>query len=197
MAYIPCVVQVVGRWLLPSPENLLAPLKYLSLAEIYHHSNNIWLSDLCRSYYRCTDASCNVKKRVERSHTDPTVVMTTYEGQHTHPSPLLVPRHSGLIRSHREYSSFPGRGMTDLSMELDAFQGGSHHGRGPYYGSTGDSNLPPLMGSGEGLLGSTSAAVLGNRRFCPPGSFAMAGFSVGDEGLLQDVVASRVPKEEF
>ncbi|XP_024019374.1 probable WRKY transcription factor 23 [Morus notabilis] len=41
-----------------------------------------------RSYYRCTSASCNVKKRVERSYSDPNVVVTTYEGQHTHPSPL-------------------------------------------------------------------------------------------------------------
>ncbi|KAK7284563.1 hypothetical protein RJT34_19310 [Clitoria ternatea] len=42
-----------------------------------------------RSYYRCTSASCNVKKRVERSYADPSVVVTTYEGQHTHPSPVV------------------------------------------------------------------------------------------------------------
>ncbi|MED6164091.1 Transcription factor [Stylosanthes scabra] len=42
-----------------------------------------------RSYYRCTSASCNVKKRVERSFTDPSVVVTTYEGQHSHPSPVM------------------------------------------------------------------------------------------------------------
>uniref|UniRef100_A0A803M7F3 WRKY domain-containing protein n=1 Tax=Chenopodium quinoa TaxID=63459 RepID=A0A803M7F3_CHEQI len=34
-----------------------------------------------RSYYRCTSASCNVKKRVERSFTDPSIVVTTYEVQ--------------------------------------------------------------------------------------------------------------------
>ncbi|KAL8544865.1 hypothetical protein ACS0TY_005174 [Phlomoides rotata] len=42
-----------------------------------------------RSYYRCTNASCNVKKRVERSCNDPTIVVTTYEGQHTHASPQM------------------------------------------------------------------------------------------------------------
>ncbi|CAJ1874835.1 unnamed protein product [Sphenostylis stenocarpa] len=42
-----------------------------------------------RSYYRCTSVSCNVKKRVERSFTDPSIVVTTYEGQHTHPSPVI------------------------------------------------------------------------------------------------------------
>nr|XP_043622090.1 WRKY transcription factor 23 [Erigeron canadensis] len=39
-----------------------------------------------RSYYRCTSASCNVKKRVERCMGDPSYVVTTYEGQHIHPA---------------------------------------------------------------------------------------------------------------
>ncbi|EYU22379.1 hypothetical protein ABFS82_05G005400 [Erythranthe guttata] len=39
-----------------------------------------------RSYYRCTNSKCTVKKRVERSSEDPTVVITTYEGQHSHHS---------------------------------------------------------------------------------------------------------------
>ncbi|XAR59310.1 hypothetical protein NMG60_11015094 [Bertholletia excelsa] len=40
-----------------------------------------------RSYYRCTTEKCRVKKRVERSCQDPSVVVTTYEGQHSHPIP--------------------------------------------------------------------------------------------------------------
>ncbi|RRT37233.1 hypothetical protein B296_00031869 [Ensete ventricosum] len=42
-----------------------------------------------QSYYRCTSVTCGIKKRVERSSDDPAVVVTTYEGQHTHPSPIV------------------------------------------------------------------------------------------------------------
>ncbi|KAL8105447.1 uncharacterized protein LOC141676626 [Apium graveolens] len=47
-----------------------------------------------RNYYRCTSAGCGVKKRVERSSEDPTIVVTTYEGTHTHILPVNAPRGS-------------------------------------------------------------------------------------------------------
>ncbi|MBA0811065.1 hypothetical protein Gohar_003000 [Gossypium harknessii] len=45
-----------------------------------------------RSYYRCTTQKCRVKKRVERSFQDPSMVITTYEGQHKHLLPTTVKR---------------------------------------------------------------------------------------------------------
>ncbi|KAL1080656.1 hypothetical protein V6Z11_D09G007900 [Gossypium hirsutum] len=43
-----------------------------------------------RSYYRCTTQKCGVKKRVERSFQDPSVVITTYEGRHNHQIPISL-----------------------------------------------------------------------------------------------------------
>lgn len=57
-----------------------------------------------RSYYRCTSAGCGVKKRVERSCEEPTTVVTTYEGQHTHPCPI-TPRGSLGIISPSHFST--------------------------------------------------------------------------------------------
>ncbi|WCJ22139.1 WRKY DNA-binding protein 57 [Euphorbia peplus] len=57
-----------------------------------------------RSYYRCTNSKCTVKKRVERSCEDPTIVITTYEGQHCHHT-VGFPRggiisHEGTLVNH-------------------------------------------------------------------------------------------------
>ncbi|RAL40113.1 hypothetical protein DM860_008253 [Cuscuta australis] len=46
-----------------------------------------------RSYYKCTNPGCNVRKHVERAANDPKAVITTYEGKHNHDVPAA--RNSG------------------------------------------------------------------------------------------------------
>ena len=47
----------------------------------------ICLFTIHRSYYKCTNPGCNVRKHVERAATDPKAVITTYEGKHNHDVP--------------------------------------------------------------------------------------------------------------
>ncbi|KAI3665851.1 hypothetical protein L6452_44486 [Arctium lappa] len=43
-----------------------------------------------RSYYRCTNVGCKVRKHVERDLADPKSVVTTYEGRHKHDIPVVA-----------------------------------------------------------------------------------------------------------
>lgn len=126
-----------------------------------------------RSYYRCTSASCNVKKRVERSFTDPSIVVTTYEGQHTHPSTVL-PR--GIMPGH-------GSGLGSFALH-HPMQMGSH--------SNSNFLSPP---NGHGLvLPPHHVASFGNispSSTTSNGLWLSAPNSVGllkDNGLLQDMI---------
>ncbi|KAK1320011.1 putative WRKY transcription factor 48 [Acorus calamus] len=133
-----------------------------------------------RSYYRCTSAMCGVKKRVERSSDDPTVVITTYEGQHTHPSPVVSRGGGGgggggggfalppqLTQSHLQQLSY----LHSLSSPLDLGQFGLGQERRIH-------NPPTSAAADSAALAAAAAAMM------------------RDHGLLQDLVPSGVMKEE-
>ncbi|KAJ8748634.1 hypothetical protein K2173_008079 [Erythroxylum novogranatense] len=133
-----------------------------------------------RSYYRCTASSCNVKKRIERSFTDPSVVVTTYEGQHIHPSPVM-PRPS-FIGAPPE----SGFSTTPFATPVQRSNFSLYQQHQQSYGNS----LPHL---GFGYNGTSSiVSSLGERRFCNALRSALAK----DNGLLQDIVPSRMIKEE-
>ncbi|XP_020591195.1 probable WRKY transcription factor 71 [Phalaenopsis equestris] len=128
-----------------------------------------------RSYYRCTSALCGVKKRVERSSNDPTVVVTTYEGQHTHPSPIIS----------RGTHHFPA--SSPELVDLHRFQLQSS-----YLLSSQPLNLRPVITGAPAPLAPPqrpiSVAGFGERSYCD----AAIGIGLRDHGLLQDLIPSEV-----
>ncbi|PNX79073.1 WRKY transcription factor [Trifolium pratense] len=139
-----------------------------------------------RSYYRCTTVSCNVKKRVERSFTDPSIVVTTYEGQHTHPSPAM------------SRSAFVG---AQIAPPAGLVSGGFPTN----YGSFSQGTYLSSQYHQQQLLANTfsslnhpynnSSAFIQERKLCNQGTTTAAAF-LRDHGLLQDIVPSHMLKEE-
>ncbi|KAF8107548.1 hypothetical protein N665_0119s0014 [Sinapis alba] len=91
-----------------------------------------------RSYYRCTTQRCNVKKRVERSFQDPTVVITTYEGQHNHPIPTNLRGSSAAAAMYSDFMTPAGSFTHDMFRTGAYTSGGSTVGALDYgYGQSG------------------------------------------------------------
>ncbi|CAI8612088.1 unnamed protein product [Vicia faba] len=59
-----------------------------------------------RSYYRCTHQGCNVKKQVQRLTRDEGVVVTTYEGVHTHPIEKTTDNFEHILSQMQIYTPF-------------------------------------------------------------------------------------------
>lgn len=59
-----------------------------------------------RSYYRCTHQGCNVKKQVQRLTKDEGVVVTTYEGIHSHPIEKPTDNFEHILTQMQIYAPF-------------------------------------------------------------------------------------------
>ncbi|CAL1391402.1 unnamed protein product [Linum trigynum] len=59
-----------------------------------------------RSYYRCTYQGCNVKKQIQRLTKDEGVVVTTYEGAHTHPIERPSDNFEHILNQMQIYTPF-------------------------------------------------------------------------------------------
>ncbi|XP_020204261.1 WRKY transcription factor 71 [Cajanus cajan] len=83
-----------------------------------------------RSYYRCTSQKCGVKKRVERSFQDPSIVITTYEGQHNHHCPATLRGSAASMLSSPSFygSSYMGSTLPQdfLSQFLPSYSQNDH-----------------------------------------------------------------------
>nr|XP_023870627.1 probable WRKY transcription factor 75 isoform X1 [Quercus suber] len=58
-----------------------------------------------QSYYRCTHQGCNVKKQVQRLTKDEAIVVTTYEGMHSHPIEKSTDNFEHILSQMQIYTS--------------------------------------------------------------------------------------------
>ncbi|XP_074576006.1 putative WRKY transcription factor 14 [Curcuma longa] len=59
-----------------------------------------------RGYYRCSSSKgCSARKQVERSRTDPNMLVITYTSEHNHPWPTQRNALAGSVRSHSSKSA--------------------------------------------------------------------------------------------
>lgn len=159
----------------------------------------------CRSYYRCTSGSCNVKKRVERCYSDPSIVVTTYEGQHSHPSPLLLmpPRPNPSAAA----SFFPHQLLPPV-LQINLTSSTSH--QPPQFFNNNNILAAPMnnvnMINCDNYMTTTTttastpmnpttpptaASMRDLRRFCTTTTPTSSSYiSIGDHGLLQDIIPS-------
>ncbi|XP_019418145.1 PREDICTED: probable WRKY transcription factor 48 [Lupinus angustifolius] len=136
-----------------------------------------------RSYYRCTTAGCGVKKRVERSSEDPTTVVTTYEGQHTHPCPATSRASFGFM----QYGN--GGALSSQHFMLP-------HNQQQFHQALSYESTPPLnLNSTSDYVNSSSFSSFfqdqenHQQHFVPSRTRTTL---LRDNGLLQDIVPTQM-----
>lgn len=91
-------------------------------------------SEFPRSYYKCTNPNCSVKKKVERSY-DGQVTEIVYKGEHDHPKPQSTRRSS---MANAQASNSCGREGLSMAAQRINFPGGTAQNSEPSLGSISD-----------------------------------------------------------
>ncbi|CAA6664051.1 unnamed protein product [Spirodela intermedia] len=86
----------------PSPPPSVRETKGRKVRVAFHTRSHVDILDdgyrWRKSYYRCTHNGCGVKKQVQRLSKDEEVVVTTYEGMHSHPIQMPTDSFERILR---------------------------------------------------------------------------------------------------
>ncbi|CAH8354238.1 unnamed protein product [Eruca vesicaria subsp. sativa] len=139
-----------------------------------------------RSYYRCTTVGCGVKKRVERSSDDPYIVMTTYEGQHSHPFPMTR-GHIAMLTSPILNKASP----TSFAIPQPHYLLTRHHQ--PYSSMYNNSpNMTNQTSSDGTFVNPRSSSLHGFSYDVLSQAYTSTTSAIRDHGLLQDILPSKI-----
>ncbi|KAI4299825.1 hypothetical protein L6164_033250 [Bauhinia variegata] len=96
-----------------------------------------------RGYYRCSSSKgCSARKQVERSRTDPNMLVITYTSEHNHPWPIQRNALAGSTRSQ------PSKNNAS-SKNSEAQKGSTTKPKEEQQESNSDSNVSPVVGGGS------------------------------------------------
>lgn len=118
-------------------------------------------SAMCRSYYRCTNPKCPVRKKVERSADDSELVITSYEGTHTHVSPGTGSRAASDAPFLPDSGEYPPGGapyVPPTNLTPDLAPSSSSRTRLEYVASQSSPKTIPMMIS-HGATATTATAM--------------------------------------
>ncbi|ESQ43836.1 hypothetical protein EUTSA_v10006458mg [Eutrema salsugineum] len=148
-----------------------------------------------RNYYRCTTSWCDVKKRVERSFSDPSNVITTYEGQHTHPIPHIMSKRVSFGSNGSASGAHFGLPKLPPQLHHQLFDYNNHQQQQQELSFFGTEYLNRQeKGSDHDDEDDDHDYVMKKSR--TQDLLNGAGL-VRDHGLLQDVVPAHIIKEEY